>query len=348
MNRQLICDDDKIKNIQRAIRSADAQWKRRFPVLNQQNFLGLSILVLAFIGMILSGTAYYYEFIPAWLCIIITAMFAGVSHEIEHDLIHRLYFKNNKFIQNAMMALVWIMRPNTINPWYRRSIHFNHHKTSGSFEDIEERVIGNGMKFGWLRVIIALDGFLSISLRAKELNKMKLFNYFSFVLKGAPLAHIYIIAFYGFIAFHLFSFLASQLNFSVSYPAEILQAVTALNFIAVVWILPNALRAFSLHNITTSMHYYGDVDSLLKQCQVLNHWSLLPLHLFCFNFGSTHLMHHFVVSQPFYLRQLVAKEIMPVLKENGIRFNDFANVFRGNRYTIEPTAQFSGEQSAQV
>lgn len=348
MNQSVLSDASKIKNIQQAIRSADAQWKIRFPVLNHQNALGLSLLLMSFAGMLASGFAYFYELIPAWACIFISAMFAGISHEIEHDLIHRLYFKNNKIVHNFMMLLVWVMRPNTVNPWYRRSIHFNHHKTSGSFEDIEERVIGNGMKFGWLRILIALDGFLSISLRAKELNQMKLFNYFSFVLKGAPLAHIFVIGFYGFLAIHTYEFFAVLFNLPMNYPTEMLSVINILNIVAVVWILPNALRAFCLHNITTSMHYFGDVDSLLKQCQVLNHWSLLPFHLFCFNFGSTHVLHHFVVSQPFYLRQLVAKDVMPALKENGIRFNDFSNVLRGNRYAKETTDQLTGDELPQV
>ena len=134
----------------------------------------------------------------------------------------------------------------------------------------------------------------------------------------------------------------------MNYPSEMLTAINVINLMAVVWILPNALRAFCLHNITTSMHYYGDVDSLLKQCQVLNHWALMPLHLFCFNFGSTHVLHHFVVSQPFYLRQLVSKEVMPVLKDNGIRFNDFANVFRGNRYTMDSPEKLTGSEYPQA
>ena len=165
MNHSSQTDALKIKHIQQAIRSADTNWKEQFPILNHQNALGLSILMFAFAGMIASGVAYFFEVIPAWLCIVLSAMFAGISHEIEHDLIHRLYFKNNKYIHNFMMLLVWLMRPNTVNPWYRRSIHFNHHKTSGTFEDIEERVIGNGMKFGWLRVFFVCTKRRTISSR---------------------------------------------------------------------------------------------------------------------------------------------------------------------------------------
>lgn len=326
-------DTQRIKNIQLAIRNEDAQLKYTYPILNHQNAIGLIICLTALAGMIGTGAAYIYGFIPAWLCIVMATIFASISHELEHDLIHRLYFKKNAFIQNMMMAIVWLMRPNTVNPWYRRSIHFNHHKTSGTEDDIEERVIGNGMKFGWKRLLISLDGFLSISLRQKELRNMKDYSYFKFVLKGAPMAHIFVALFYGFIGFHSFDFIAQQVQLNIVYPELLLTVVDIINIAAVVWILPNALRALCLHNITALMHYYGDVDSLLKQCQVMNHWALLPIQLFSFNFAATHTLHHFVVSQPFYLRQMVAKKVYPVMKENGVRFNDFGSLLRSNRFS---------------
>jgi len=162
--------------------------------------------------------------------------------------------------------------------------------------------------------------------------KLKDYNYFRFAMKGAPLGHIYVITLYAFVGFHCYDFIAPLLGLSTSYPSFILESVNILNIAAVVWILPNFLRAFCLHNITAMMHYYGDVDSLLKQCQVMNHWILAPFHLFCFNFASTHAMHHFVVSQPFYLRQMCAKYAHPVMKENGVRFNDFGTMLRSNRF----------------
>ncbi|OUR65197.1 hypothetical protein A9Q73_08495 [Bermanella sp. 47_1433_sub80_T6] len=332
-------DEQQIKNIQSAVRLADARWKSRFPLLNHQDALGMIILLVSLAGMVSSGLAYLADLIPAWSCILITAFFAGVSHELEHDLIHRLYFRKNALVHNFMMLTVWIMRPNTVNPWYRRGIHFNHHKVSGTAEDIEERVLGNGMKFGWKRIITSLDGFLSISVRRKELTEMKLFNYIPFVLKGAPLAHIYIVSLYALLAIHGFQMVAQFMDFQYTYPAWISQIIDGLNILAVVWVLPNTLRAFSLHTVTSMLHYYGDVDSLIKQCQVMNHWALAPLNLFCFNFGSTHVIHHLVVSQPFYLRQLVAKEIHQVMKENGIRFNDFGSVLRANRYNKIPAVE---------
>jgi len=322
----------RIKNIQKCIRAADAELRAKYAFLNHQNTIGMCICLLSLAGMLGSGLAYLNGIIPAWLCIVVSTMFASVSHELEHDLIHKLYFKKNPIVQNGMMAVVWLMRPNTVNPWYRRTIHINHHKNSGTENDIEERVIGNGMKFGFKRILISLDGFLSISLRRKELRSMKGYGYLQFVLRGAPLAHVFIICFYSFVLFHAYNYFAPYFALSTDYPQWLTSAMNGLNILAVIWILPNALRAFCLNSITTLMHYYGDVDSLLKECQVMNHWALLPFHILSFNFGTTHTIHHFLVTQPFYLRQMVAKKVLPVMKENGIRFNDFASLIRANRF----------------
>jgi len=322
----------RIKNIQKIIRATDAELRARYSFLNHQNTIGLCLCLLSLAGMIGTGAAYMAGMIPVWVCIIVATIFASISHELEHDLIHKLYFKENLFMQNAMMAVVWLMRPNTVNPWYRREIHINHHKKSGTEEDIEERVLGNGMEFGFKRILISLDAFLSISLRIKELRSMKGYRYIQFVLRGAPLAHVFVVCLYGFLLFHTYDYFAPGLALSTDYPNWLMSVVNVLNILAVVWILPNTLRAFCLNSITTLMHYYGDVDSLLKQCQVMNHWALWPVHVLCFNFGTTHTIHHFFVKQPFYLRQMVSKKVLPVMKENGIRFNDFSSLLRANRF----------------
>ena len=80
------------------------------------------------------------------------------------------------------------------------------------------------------------------------------------------------------------------------------------------------------------MHYYGNVKSLLEQTQVLNSPVLLPFQLFCFNFGSTHGIHHFVVREPFYIRQLTTKVAHKVMKKHGVRFNDLGTFKRANEF----------------
>lgn len=103
----------------------------------------------------------------------------------------------------------------------------------------------------------------------------------------------------------------------------------------VVWIGPNLLRSFCLHFVSSNMHYFGDVEdgNVIQQTQVLNPWWLLPVQLFCFSFGSTHAIHHFVVKEPFYLRQWTARQAHAVMREMGVRFNDFGTFRRANRWT---------------
>jgi len=116
------------------------------------------------------------------------------------------------------------------------------------------------------------------------------------------------------------------------------QAVTVVNFLAATWLAPNALRMFCLHFVSSNMHYYGDVEdkNIMQQCQVLNAWWMLPFNLFCFNFGSTHAIHHFLVKEPFYVRQLTAKTGHRVMREMGVRFNDSGTFRRDNRFGPEP------------
>jgi hypothetical protein len=128
-------------------------------------------------------------------------------------------------------------------------------------------------------------------------------------------------------------------------PAWLSPFVTFLNTAAVVYLVPCWLRQAAIQIVSSNMHYYGDngssgepIDSLVKQTQVLNSWLVLPLHLFCFNFGATHGIHHFVVNQPFYLRQWGAPFVTKALKRYGVRFNDFTSMRRANAWGTQGEA----------
>ena len=100
------------------------------------------------------------------------------------------------------------------------------------------------------------------------------------------------------------------------------------------WIGPNVLRVACLHFLSSNMHYFGDVEegNVIEQTQVLNRWWLLPLQLFCCNFGSTHGIHHFVPGDPFYLRQMTTRAAHHAMRANGVRFNDMGTFRRANRF----------------
>ena len=81
-----------------------------------------------------------------------------------------------------------------------------------------------------------------------------------------------------------------------------------------------------------SMHYYGGTYNVLQQTQVLNHWAFMPFQWFCFNFGHTHSIHHFVPNQPFYIRQIISKQVNALLKNKGVKCNDLASILAANQY----------------
>lgn len=321
-------DNKKIQTIVKPIKTEEEKLRQRFSFFQYQNIIGLILLICSLLMMISLAVLYVYQLIPAWFCIIFIAIATSISHEIEHDLIHLQYFRKQPFIYHLMMLVVWLMRPNTVNPWYRKRIHLEHHKLSGTKDDLEERLVGNGIKPHGIRFIVIIDGLLGLIINRKLFNKeIKDFNFLIVFNAGFPLATSYFFLLYSFLLFHLFDYFNQDF---LIYPAWLPSVVEWMNFIVVVWVLPNFIRSVSLNFITSSMHYYGGVSSLMQQTQVLNHWLFLPFQLFCFNFGNTHTIHHFVPNQPFYIRQLINTRVKQILKDNGVRFNDLNSILNAN------------------
>ncbi len=115
----------------KSIRSADHALREKYPVLNYQNFIGLAITIGGATGMVIVSYAYFQGWIPPWLALVCNAFLASLLHEIEHDLMHELYFRHSRWVQNIMYGIVWTFRGNTLSPWARKSLHLNHHKASG-------------------------------------------------------------------------------------------------------------------------------------------------------------------------------------------------------------------------
>jgi hypothetical protein len=206
-------------------------------------------------------------------------------------------------------------------------MHLHHHKASGNPDDLEERAITNGEPYGIKRILMMADGLLALVLHLVEekghRKKLLLFGAVAYF----PLGWFHHALLYVFLLSHGLGLAGVGMPLSAS-TANVVDAA------CVVWILPNVLRSFCLNFVSSSMHFYGDVGrgNVLQQTQVLNSWVFLPLQLFCFNFGSTHAMHHFVASEPFYVRQLTARAGHRALRANGVRFNDFGTFLRDNRY----------------
>lgn len=323
-------DHDRACEITKAIKSADKDWRRRFPILKFQSAIGTAFFAAVVAISIASAGLFLGGLIPWWLCIAINAICFAVIREIEHDLIHNLYFSAHIRIQNLMMLLVWPFLGNLPHPWYRRRMHLLHHRTSGHDEDFEEQLIGNGMKFGPLKLLAMFEPGLASLFRQKEFARIPFYKGREFLLALVPVATFYLAALYGCVFLNLAAFVAGVFGFEV--PTAMQSVLGVLNTIAIVWILPNMLRQVCLQIISSNMHYFGDVDNRLQETQVFNAWWFAPFNLFTCNFGSTHSIHHFMVNQPFYLRQLVAGSAHAAFRRYGVRYNDMGTLFRGNRY----------------
>ncbi len=329
-------DQQRSAHIREVVMARGNELRQRYPVLNHQDAIGAGILAFALVGMAGSALLYLNEQIAWWACLLLNAFFASLTHELEHDLIHSMYFRKRKVPHNLMTALVWMARPSTINPWVRRHLHLNHHKVSGTETDLEERAITNGEPWGLARLLMVGDNVMSSLIRmgrAKTWAQKRSILWRTLKVY-APLALLNWGTWYVFLGFHALDALAWALNAPIAWSAGTLDAMNVVNIAVVVLVGPNVLRTFCLHFVSSNMHYYGDVElgNVIQQTQVLNPWWMWPLQAFCFNFGSTHAIHHFVVKEPFYIRQMTAPVAHRVMREMGVRFNDFGTFARANRW----------------
>ena len=329
-------DAHAIQRIQDTIRAAGAEVRKRYAILAHQDAIGFGIFMFAVIGVVLSGTAYLSDDLPAWACIALVAFFTSLLHELEHDLIHWQYFKKNKPVHHLMLLVGWVLRPGTINPWVRRKLHFLHHKTSGTEADMEERGIGNGQPYGSLRFWIMADTLGANLYRAARLAPQgkRIKSMRRILLANAPFSVLTALTTYAYLGFHAIDALAQLFSTPIEWSTTTRAWESHVSHLMVILIAPFYLRSFCLNFISSNMHYYGNVHSVLEQTQVLNAWYFWPLQLFCFNFGSTHGIHPFVVGEPFYIRQLTAAKAHAVMRAEGVPFNDLRTFRRANRYEV--------------
>lgn len=336
--------------------------RARHALLAHQDAIGLGIFLVSCAAIVVGAILYVKALIPGWLVFVSAALFMSLLHELEHDLIHHLYFQDNPVIYNLMLGTAWLFRPSTISPWVRRSLHLHHHKVSGGESDMEERAITLGEPFGLRRLLMMSDGMLAIFLRlrtfvgiahayadsqkpATKRAKQKILwrNRLGYV----PFGHVHFALWHSFVALHILQALMWFTGFG-QLPSALLAYLSIADTLAVVWLGPNMLRSFCLNFVSSNMHYYGDNEpkNIVQQTQVWTAAWTWPFQLFCFNFGGTHAIHHFVVRDPFYLRQMIAKEAHEVLRKHGVRFNDFGTFKRNNRWHRAATTTGTRSQLA--
>lgn len=347
-NEELMTHQQISKKIRKEIIASYHTIKAKYPILKHQNAIGLSIFLACTILSLLFGYLWYIDEVATWVLILVNAFLFGVLHELEHDLIHYMYFKDNKFVHNFMLFFIWILRPLTLNPWFRRTLHYHHHSFSGTLHDVEERGVTNGEKWSLKRLIFTPDLVLGNLLRVKGLfsdikkevenghlnfetaHKIKLAGVFGLI----PLTIASHIILYLFSIDLILNFLDTQFQTNFLFPEVIQNYLEWLSPLIYIILLPNLLRQFCLHIITSNIHYFGDVEkgNVIEQTQVLTVWWSYPFQIFCFFFGWTHAIHHFVVNETFYVRHITRKHAHKVMREYGVRFNDLGTFRRNNRF----------------
>lgn len=335
-------DADRIAAIRKSITAIGDDWRTRHPGLTRhQDSVGMVIMVVSLAGVAADTWLYAADLLPWWATILISAFWLSLLHELEHDLIHSMYFRTNRFIHNTMLVGVYLPRPSTINPWIRRRVHLHHHAVSGTLSDVEERGITNGETWGSHRVLTLLDVFLGIYVKPfrlfklvdlyveKEARTPEEARYLTNVTRMGyfPLGPVFYFLWHLYIGIHVYQWIAG--------PAHI-PGQGILGFLAVTLLAPNAVRTFCLYFVTSNLHYFGDVEAhnVLQQTQVWTAWWLKPFQALCFNFGETHAIHHFLVRDPFWIREAIKRDCLQVLREHGVRFNDFGTFRRANRFTL--------------
>ena len=343
-----VTHQQKTSQIRKEINDSYKNLKQSLPILKHQNAIGFAIFAVCVGLSLLFGYLWYINILPGWALIPLNAFLFGVLHELEHDLIHYMYFKSNKLVHNFMLGWVWLLRPLTLNPWFRRTLHFHHHRFSGTLHDVEERGVTNGEKWSLKRLIFTPDLVIGNLLRVKNLfsdikrevqngnlkfetaKKIKLYGVFGLI----PLTILSHLVLYLFSTEIFLDFLNKYFHVQVHLPEFVQVILQWCNPIIYIVLLPNLLRQFCLHFITSNLHYFGDVEkgNVMEQTQILNVWWTYPFQVFCFFFGWTHAIHHFVVNETFYVRHMARKKAHEVMKKHGVRFNDLGTFKRSNRY----------------
>lgn len=348
VNNGSLNDKEKTKTIRQEISAAAKQFKEKYPIFKHQNAIGLSLHILSTILILVASYLYLKGLLSVYILVLFNAFWMSILHELEHDTIHYMYFKKQKWVQDYMLGMGWILRPLTVNPWFRRFLHFNHHRVSGTPTDVEERGVTNGEKWNLKRLIVTPDlllgGIFRVGIIRKDIVKalkngeikredaltIKKISAVGLMPFSFPLYLIW----YFFLIHYSIHFIANLAGLHYTSPDWINNQMQWINPLVAILIFPNIIRQFSIHFITSNMHYYGDIESgnIMQQTQILDAWWLLPFQLFSFNFGQTHGIHHFVVNETFYIRQFTAKRALQKMKALGVRHNDFGTFRRANRF----------------
>jgi len=338
-NKEFLNEKDlraSVQAIRQTIKNEEIRLRRRYRWLNYQDLLGFMSFVLSVVALCVTALLYMKRRIHWSLVVPLMALPGSIMHELEHDLIHNLYFKGKQWVQHVMFVFIYFTKW-SIPPWYRKMIHIRHHQESGTEKDIEERLIGLGKPLNFLRWALTFYPFANVLIvdelqedNPKDWSKHRL------ILAGIPSVVPFTVL------WHLFlGYIRVMLGLTIGQydPVNMLPewGWPIVRDLSILLLLPNVLRQACLNLMASYCHYYGDIphNSVYYQNQIIDHWTMWPFQFFSFNFGATHIIHHFVPNQPFYLRQMLAPKSLQTMVKHGIRLNDWEIIKRNNRFFDE-------------
>ena len=249
-----------VKSIRNTIKNEEARLRRKYKFLQYQDALGLLIFLVGVTSMIGVATLYLQGRLHWALVVPLLALPASILHELEHDLIHNLYFKTNQWVHHVMYFFIYLAKC-SVTPWYRKFIHLRHHQVSGSKADLEERLIGGGLPFGFLRWALIITPWANtMIIEDVQKDNMDNWNRWGLVFTSAPSVVSFAIVWHLF-----FSYIRSMfgLTFTEYDPALYLPlwAWPIVRDLGVLIILPNILRQSCLNLMASYCHYYADVPA---------------------------------------------------------------------------------------
>ncbi|CAF3960761.1 unnamed protein product [Rotaria magnacalcarata] len=325
------------REICRTIKQSDAEIRQKYPFLYHQDVICAIIFAGSLLLITLFSYLYISSFISAIWTVMLIALVLSLLHELEHDIIHNLYFKSYRWIQNCMFIFIWVAKLH-VSPWYRRQLHLKHHLLSGQINDAEERLIGLGLSPNYKRMAVSVHPFGGLLISDDISKDAKYLNLFTLQLHNALMGLTSFCILQTFVGYNVFCFFYSCLDYDINSLIGFHTFYPIIRTLAVCLCFPNVLRQGCLVMMSNSSHYYGDLplNTVYYQNQILDSWLLFPFQLFCFNFGATHIVHHYVPSQPFYIRHFTAQSVKYTMIKLGVRNNDFGILWRNNHYTIDP------------
>ena len=106
------------RTIREAIAAADADLVARQPWLGRVDAVALALFLGAWVWMGAAAALWGLGGLPGWATVPLIALGLSVLHELEHDLIHRLYFQGRRRLYHAVMAGIWLGKC-SLDPWSR-------------------------------------------------------------------------------------------------------------------------------------------------------------------------------------------------------------------------------------